>query len=177
MTDAAGGETLEAKVTSREQLREHAWKRLNEQRFVLLTTRDSSGRLESRPMTLQQTEFDSTLWFFASHSSAFVAELHDQPEVNVSCMDTRDRFFVSINGRATIVSDPQRARDLWNVANEAWFPGGPDEPDLALLRVDVESAELWQSETNRMVEFFKIVRAAASGKSPASVGQHTVINP
>jgi len=177
MTDAAGGKTLEAKITSREELREHAWKRLNELRFVLLTTRDSSGRLDSRPMTLQQTEFDSTLWFFASQSSALVADLHDQPDVNVSCMDARDRFFVSIGGRATVISDPQRARDLWNVANEAWFPGGPDDPDLALLRVDVESAELWQSETNRMVEFFRIVRAAASGRPPANVGRHTVINP
>lgn len=177
MTDVTGGETLEAKITSREQLREHAWKRLNELRFVLLATRDASGRLESRPMTLQQTDFDSTLWFFASQSSAFVAELHDQPTVNVSCMDARDRFFVSISGRATVIVDSQRARDLWSVVNEAWFPGGPDDPDLALLRVDVENAEIWQSESNRMVEFIKIVRAAASGTSPANVGRHTVINP
>lgn len=177
MTDAAGGKILEAKLTSREQLREHAWKRLNELRFVLLTTRDGSGRLESRPMTLQQSEFDSTLWFFASKASAFVTELHDQPHVNVSSMDARDRFFLSIGGRATVISDAQRARELWNVANEAWFPGGPDDPDLALLRVDVESAELWESESNRMIEFFKIVRAAASGTSPANVGRHAVINP
>ena len=75
-----------------------------------MTTRDASGRLEARPMTLQQSEFDSTLWFFASRGAGFVTDLHDQVEVNVSCMDPRDRFFLSISGRATVVDDPERAR-------------------------------------------------------------------
>jgi hypothetical protein len=55
-----------ADESSDDQLQQQAWSRLNKIRFVLLTTRDSSGRLSSRPMTLQQSEFDSTLWFFAS---------------------------------------------------------------------------------------------------------------
>jgi osmotically inducible lipoprotein OsmB len=38
---------LKAKLTSPEQLRQHAWSRLNELRFVLMTTRDASGRLEA----------------------------------------------------------------------------------------------------------------------------------
>ena len=45
-------------------------------------------------------------------------------------------------------------------------------------QVDVERAELWVSETNRMVEFMKVARAAAvSGTAPTGVGTHTVITP
>jgi hypothetical protein len=41
----------------------------------------------------------------------------------------------------------------------------------------VERAELWVSESNRMVEFMKMARAAVSGTSPTGVGKHTVITP
>ncbi len=175
MTDAQAEATLKAKVTPLEQLRRRAWTKLNDVRFVLLTTRDASGALSSRPMTVQQTEFDSTLWFFASRSADFVAEFQRDAEVNVACMDASDSFYLSVSGRASIVNDPARARSLWGVMNDAWFPGGPTDPDLALLRVDVERAELWQSDTNRMVQFLRIAKAAATGTPPEGIGEHAVI--
>jgi general stress protein 26 len=126
-------------------------------------------------MTLQQSEFDSTLWFFASRSTDFVDDLQRHAEVNVSCMDADDSFYLSISGRATAVNDPVRARSLWNVMNEAWFPQGPTDPDLVLLRVDVERAELWKSDTNRMVQMLRIAKAAAFGTPPRGIGEHVVI--
>ena len=32
---------------------------------------------------------------------------------------------------------------LWNRYVAAWFPGGKDDPKLALLRLDPERAEIW----------------------------------
>jgi general stress protein 26 len=32
---------------------------------------------------------------------------------------------------------------LWNRYVAAWFEGGKDDPKLALLRLDAESAEVW----------------------------------
>jgi len=164
-----------ASESSDDQLQQQTWSRLNKIRFVLLTTRDSSGRLSSRPMTLQQSEFDSTLWFFASRSTDFVDDLQRHAAVNVSCMDADDSFYLSISGRATVVDDPARARSLWSAMNEAWFPQGPTDPDLALLRVDVERAEVWKSDTNRMVQMLRIAKAAAFGTPPRDVGEHVVI--
>lgn len=161
--------------SSNDQLQQQAWSRLNKIRFVLLTTRDSSGRLLSLPMPLQQSEFDSTLWFFASRSTNFVDDVQRHAEVNVSCMDSDDSFFLSVSGRATVVDDPVRARSLWSAMNEAWFPQGPTDPDLVLLRVDVERAELWKSDTNRMVQMLRIAKAAAFGTPPRGVGEHVVI--
>jgi general stress protein 26 len=166
---------LNAKVTAIEDLRRDAWKRLNEIRFVMLTSRTDGSALASRPLTLQQSEFDSTLWFFVSRGAEFVAELANAPLVNVSCMDSKDNFYLSISGRATLVDDPDKARSLWSVMNEAWFPKGPTDPDLALLRIDVERAELWQSDTNRMVQLLRIAAAAALGTRPKGVGEHAVI--
>jgi general stress protein 26 len=35
---------------------------------------------------------------------------------------------------------------LWNNPVEAWFPGGKQDPNLALLRVDIDDAELWETD-------------------------------
>ena len=44
-------------------------------RVAMLTTVDNEGRLHSRPMATQQTEFDGTLWFFTDSDSVKVHEL------------------------------------------------------------------------------------------------------
>ena len=35
---------------------------------------------------------------------------------------------------------------LWNRFVAAWYEGGKDDPKLALLRLDAESAEVWLDE-------------------------------
>jgi general stress protein 26 len=44
---------------------------------------------------------------------------------------------VSITGRGTVVRDRAKAKELWTELHRAWFPDGLDDPNLALLRVDV----------------------------------------
>ena len=49
---------------------------LKGERFGFLTTITIDGRLTSRPMTLQEVEFDGDLWFFAERDSTPVAARH-----------------------------------------------------------------------------------------------------
>ncbi len=37
---------------------------------------------------------------------------------------------------------------LWSNAVEAWFPEGETDPNLALLRFDIDEAELWESDVS-----------------------------
>ncbi len=56
----------------------------------------------------------------------------------------------SILGRmsGTIARDNDFAMidKLWNNQVEAWFPGGKNDPNLTLLRLDIDSAELWETD-------------------------------
>src|SRR3712207_7360015 len=44
---------------------------------------------------------------------------------------------------AVVVDDPAKKRELWNSAVEAWFPQGPDDDSVVLLKVEADSAEYW----------------------------------
>ena len=53
--------------------------------------------------------------------------------------------WVSVAGTAEVVTDRQKIHELWNQVVEAWFPDGPDTPEVVLLHVDSDSAEYWTS--------------------------------
>ena len=57
---------------------------------------------------------------------------------------------MSLTGQASVVDDLATKRELWNTVVEAWFPDGPEDPDVVLVRVDATSAEYWDSPGGRV---------------------------
>ena len=135
---------------------------LRDQRFGFLTTRTPDGTLTSRPMTLQEVEFDGDLWFFAERDSHPVRHITLSPQVNVGVGSGGS--WVSLTGRATVVDDPAKKRELWNSAVEAWFPDGPDDDSVVLLKVEGNSAEYWDSPGGRLATAFSFAKAKLTGE-------------
>lgn len=134
--------------------------------FCMLTTVDENNDLHSRPMSLNR-EVDETghLWFFTEASSHKVAEVNRSPKCNVSFAAPDDNRYVSITGTAELVTDRRKIRELWKPILQAWFPKGVDDPDLALLRVDIEKAEYWDSPSSKVSQVVSFVSALVSGES------------
>ena len=64
--------------------------------------------------------------------------------------------------------DRSKAEELWNVFAEAWFPDGVEDPNLALLRVDVEHAHYWEDKKPKALQFAEIVLGAIKDTPPKS---------
>lgn len=120
-------------------------------KVAMLTTVAPDGSLHSRPMAAHQAEFDGTIWFFSRASSEKAAEIRDDAEVNVSYSSPGDHRYVSLSGRASIVRDEAKIREIWSPMHRIWFPQGLDDPDLVLLRVDVRVAQYWDMLVGGMV--------------------------
>jgi len=121
-------------------------------KVAMLTTVGPDGRLKSRPMATQEVEYDGTLWFFTKAGSDKTGEILQSPQVNASYVSLEDHRYVSLSGRATVIRDAEKSRQLWTPAHRTWFPLGLEDPELALLRVDVERAEYWDMLSSAMVE-------------------------
>lgn len=131
---------------------------------AMLTTRDEDGTLRSRPMGTQEAEFDGTLWFFTEAGSPKVGEINREHEVNVSYSDAGSNRYISVSGWATLVRDREKIRELWTPGMKAWFPKGMDDPQVALLRVDVAKAEYWDQPGSTVVQLAGFVKATATGR-------------
>ena len=143
-------------------------------KFAMLTTAEPDGTLRSRPMATQQKDFDGTLWFFTKAASPKVAEAQQDHHVNVSYSSPDHNQYVSVSGLATLVRDQAKAKELWNPLYKAWFPDGLDDPDLALLRVDVTKAEYWDTPSSPVVHVVGFVKAMATGTS-YKPGEHAKV--
>jgi general stress protein 26 len=136
-------------------------------RICMFTTMTSDGRHVSRPMAVQDVEFDGDLWFFAFDDSDKAVQLAGHPEVNVSFSDSKQHAWVSLSGTAEIVRDRAKAEELWNPLLKAWFPDGLETPGLALIKVHAASAEYWESpHSSRVVTMLGYAKAAVTGRSP-----------
>lgn len=134
--------------------------------IAMLTTVAPDGTLRSRPMATQHAPFDGELWFFADVGSGKVDEIARQHHVNLAYADPRAQRYVSVCGTATILRDAARARSLWTPVAAAWFPGGPEDPSLALLRVRVTEAEYWDSPSGAVVRLVGFLRGVVTGERP-----------
>lgn len=144
-------------------------------RLCMLTTMTSDGRHLSRPMAVQEVEFDGDLWFFCDDASDKVAQLREHPQVNVAFSDDKHSAWTSLAGAATLVHDRAKAEELWSAPLQIWFSDGLDTPGLALIKVAVETAEYWDAPTSKVKQVVGGLRAAIGGdpeKFPA--GNETV---
>lgn len=116
-------------------------------RVAMLTTMDPDGVLRSRPMEAPQTDFDGRLWFFTDSQSGKVASIKNDQHVNLAYASLDDNRYVSVAGRARLVRDRERMKELWTPMLHAWFPKGLEDPELSLICVDVESTEYWDESS------------------------------
>jgi general stress protein 26 len=124
-----------------QQLKQDLWKRMSDSPFMMLGLTQSGEHSEPLTAQLDKDQVD-TLFFFVGKDNRlakggaamgqFVSKGHD--------------FFACLSGSVRIDNDPALIDKLWSNHVEAWFPGGKADPNLALLRFDIDSAELWETD-------------------------------
>lgn len=149
--------------------------KIKDVKFGMFTTLDPDGKLSSRPMTSQQLDDDGNLWFFTSDVTDFVRHLNEHPNVNVAFSDPDDSLYVSVAGHAELTRDRAKIDELWSPLVSAWFDGGKDDLHLALIKVDVSSAEYWDTHSSKMTQLYALAKSALTGKAPRDLGEHKKI--
>ena len=161
------------------EAREHFWQLIDDMRFAMVTSHNADGSLSARPLTTQNTGNQGgggVLEFFVSASAQVAADIARDARVSVVYADPGEVCYVSVSGKGRVLQDLQRQHALWGTLAQAWFPGGADDPDLRLLRVDISAAEYWDVDTNKMVQLLEMAKAAITGKPPIGMGEHREVS-
>ena len=143
-------------------------------RVALLTTIDHDGRLHTRPVQTLQVDADRTLWFFTDWTSPKVDELHHDVRVSLGYADPAKNVYAAVSGSGRLFRDVQKAKQLWSVEQRAYYPAGPEDERLALLRVLIERAEYWIAP-GRTSYLIAAMTAAATGTPAGVIGENRKI--
>jgi general stress protein 26 len=132
---------------------------------AMLVTQTAAGGLRSRPMALAAVDPDGVLWFLTQRGSGKMHEIARDEQVNVA-MQSKLKF-VSISGTISPVENRAKVAELWNPTWKTWFPGGQEDPDLILLRVQGNSGEYWDnSGASGLKYLIEAGKAYLSGTRP-----------
>ncbi|MGW0888250.1 pyridoxamine 5'-phosphate oxidase family protein, partial [Micrococcus luteus] len=119
-----------------------------------------------------QAEDGGTLWFLTRATSDVAADAPQRP-VNVAVRD-KD-FWASLAGHGQLVRDDARKKEFWNPATEAFFGEGssPEDPQIVLVRVDVQTAQFWESP-GAVATAVELVKAKVTGGTAEPGDSETV---
>jgi general stress protein 26 len=138
--------------------------------FAMLTTVEDDGSLRSRPMATLKAEFDGDLYFFTKASAPKVDAVERDRHVCVSYAAPESQRYVSMSGLARLVRDRRKMEELWFPELKAWFPGGLEEPEIALLWISITQAEYWEGPFGTSL-YMAGVKAMAAGAAFEDVEQ------
>lgn len=141
----------------------HLYELLKDFSNAMLVSNDQSGRMHARPMAIADLQPDADAYFATSIQSPKASEIQNFPEVLIS-FQSRTQF-ASISGTATLVKDRQLIDRLWSEEWRAWFPGGKDDPDLVLIKVDAHEGEFWDNSGTKGLSYaFEGLKAILKGE-------------
>lgn len=142
------------------------WDLIKDISIAMFVTQASDGRLAARPMSAVNTEFSGALWFMTAGDSPKLDDVRTSRNVLVAYAEPKTQNYVSARGVAEIVKDKAKVKKFWSEAARVWFPNGPDESDIALIKVEVESAEYWDAPSAAMVYAYGYAKARLTGEPP-----------
>ena len=150
-----------------QEIKQTLWEKMDDSPYVMVGLTGEGQHSEPLTAQLARDQVD-TLYFFVGKDNRlagggaamaqFVSKGHD--------------FFACMAGTISQFNDRAMIDKLWNKQVEAWFPAGKDDPNLALLRLDIDSAELWETDmsvSGRVKMLFGGTIKAGEGGSHAKV--------
>lgn len=121
--------------------------------------------LDVRPMSTLKVDDEGKIYFFSSASSRKNKAINDNDEIQLLYCKPSSSEFMDVYGRAKVSRDPHLIDELWEDLHKAWFPEGKDDPTLTVITVYPENGYYWDTKQGMMINFLKIIAAAATGKT------------
>lgn len=119
----------------------------------------------SRPMSTSKFDETGAIWFFTDIRSAKISDIENDSEVRLLYADPKNNKYLDIQGEAEVVTDRSKIKQLWSVIVKVWFPEGPEDPNLCLIRVAPFSAKYWDAEEAKMIQAIKLAASVITGKN------------
>ena len=124
------------------ELKAKFWKALKSD-MTMMVGLDGS-KVIPRPMTAQiEGDRNGPIWFFTAKDTGLAQGLKPGSNATSTFASKGHDLFATVQGKLTLDNDRAAIDRLWNRFVAAWFEGGKDDPNLALLRFDPQEAEIW----------------------------------
>ena len=145
---------------------------LKQVRNAMMATKGADGHFHSRPMATSDIEYDGSLYYLTNDHSGKISDIKRDDEVLLTYADESKQIYLSLRGRGEVITDKAIIKQHWTAAARGWFPKGVDDPELALIKVQIEEAEYWDAPNGKVVVLLAYAKAMLTGQKPGNIGEH-----
>ena len=135
-------------MTNETEIKAKFWKSLKSDRTMFLGLADGEDG-HARPMTAQVDDessdddnYHGPIWFFTSTDNSLYQQITMEARAAALFVSKDHDVWASVHGSLSTTQDRATIDRLWNRFVAAWYDG-KDDPKIALIRLDAESAEIW----------------------------------
>jgi len=121
--------------------------------------------MAARPMSVQQLDEEGNFWFLSANDSHKNEEILKDPAVQLFFQGSAHSDFFTVEGTASISTDKQKIKELWEPIIKTWFTEGVDDPRITVIKVEPVSGYYWDNKHGNAVAFAKMLAGAAMGKT------------
>lgn len=119
--------------------------------------------VHGRPMSTIGKPDEGKVYLLTDKSAAKDDEIAEDPAVYLGY--SKGSQHLSLNGTAVVSQDRALVKRIWTPSAQAFWPNGPDDPNIVAIAVTPSSAEYWDGP-NGIVAGVKMAFAIATGAKP-----------
>ena len=147
------------------EIREEFWHALEKSPYVMISLR-GTGAVHAEPMTVMlDRDARHTVWFFTSKQNRIAGGGRAMAQFASKGHDV----FACLSGSLSTETNPAIRDKHWSKMVESWFPGGKNDPNLLMLRFEIDDAEVWTADLG-IVGTFKMLTGQTVKTS--EMGEH-----
>lgn len=145
-------------MTDNQKIEDAFWKSLRSDMTVMLVLCEHADD-RARPMTAQidGDENKGPIYFFGGKDSSLYQKLgNTSAKAEFTLVPKGHDLFAAVDGDLSVCHDNAVLERLWNPFVAAWYKGGKDDPNLALLKMEIGEAKVWLNE-NSLIAGIKLL--------------------
>ena len=149
------------------------WSEIKQGRIGMLALANEPRRFQ--PMAAIAEPEERVIWFFTRLDSD-LARCVTGADEGIFIVQARDGDLQAcLVGELDLMRDEGRIDRYWNPMAASWFPGGKDDPKLALLRFTITGAEIWRATKGPVGKAWQVVKANVTHRPP-EVGEQVSLD-
>jgi general stress protein 26 len=116
-----------------------------------------------RPMNAIEVCDQGNIWFFSEKNSDKNKAIVADKDVQLFFSHPGKSSYLVVNGEAEIILDKIKIEELWSPTAKIWFKEGKNDSNISVIKVTPSSAYYWDTDSNQMINFLKIVASVITG--------------
>jgi general stress protein 26 len=121
-------------LATNQDITDRIWKIVEKVGVCMLTTQFHGG-MRARPLEARPDRNQNLIFFVTDARSAKDDEVQAAPDVGVVFIDQKANAFLSITGRAQVLTGADKASAIWRKTDDVWWPDGPTDANVRVLKV------------------------------------------